>query len=159
MSDRICIMRGGRIVQSGTPNELYDQPVSRYVADFVGKSNFIDGIVSGLSGAEGQVETPSGHRFTGRVSGRLAEGAKASLSIRPEQIGLAHAARAGAEPVNVINRIFLGEHTEYLVRHAALGDLLVLVARQAEATEGSFAPGQTGFIAWAPETGLILGQD
>ncbi len=159
MSDRICIMRGGRIVQAGTPNDLYDQPVSRYVADFVGKSNFIDGTVSALSGAEGQVETPSGHRFTGRFSGRLSEGAKVSLSVRPEQIELAHVGSAGSEPVTVINRIFLGEHTEYLVRHASLGDLLVLVARQAEASEGSFAPGATGYIAWPPETGLILPQD
>ena len=159
MSDRICIMRSGRIVQSGSPNALYDQPTSRYVADFVGKSNFIDGNLTGLSGAEGQIETASGHHFAGRLSGDLAQGARVSLSIRPEQIGLAHAMRAGTEPVTVINRIFLGEHTEYLVRHAALGDLLVLVARQAEASEGSFAPGEAGHISWAPETGLILPQD
>ncbi|MBA3910292.1 MAG: spermidine/putrescine ABC transporter ATP-binding protein [Rhodobacter sp.] len=159
MSDRICIMRGGRIVQSGSPNALYDQPVSRYVADFVGKSNFIDGIVTAQSGKDGQVETALGQRFAGRLSGSLEQGTKASLSIRPEQIGLTHAPRGGAEPVSVINRIFLGEHTEYLVRHATLGDLLVLVARQAEASEGGFAPGDAGFISWAPETGLILGQD
>ena len=60
--------------------------------------------------------------------------------------------------MTVINRIFLGEHTEYLVRHAALGDLTVLVARQAEAREGSFAPGDAGFVSWAPEAGLILAQ-
>ncbi len=159
MSDRICIMRGGRIVQSGSPNALYDQPNSRYVADFVGKSNFIDGTLSALSGTDGKVQTGSGHSFAGRMLGPLAQGAKVSLSIRPEQIGLSHMASLGAEPVTVINRIFLGEHTEYLVRHAALGDLLVLVARQAEAAAGSFAHGATGYVKWAPETGLILEQD
>jgi spermidine/putrescine transport system ATP-binding protein len=159
MSDRICIMRGGRIVQSGSPLALYDQPVSRYVADFVGKSNFIDGTLAAATATEGQVQALSGHRFAGRLSGPLAQGAKVSLSIRPEQIELTHAARAGAEPVTVINRIFLGEHTEYLARHGALGELLVLVARQAEASEGAFAPGEAGFISWAPETGLILAQD
>jgi spermidine/putrescine transport system ATP-binding protein len=159
MSDRICIMQGGRIVQSGSPNALYDQPVNRYVADFVGKSNFIDGTLAAVSEGGGQVLTASGHRFGGRLSGPLTQGSKVSLSIRPEQIGLTHQARGEAEPVTVINRIFLGEHTEYLVRHAALGDLLVLVARQAEAAEGSFAPGATGYVTWAPETGLILGQD
>ncbi len=159
MSDRICIMRGGRIVQSGSPTALYDQPISRYVADFVGKSNFIDGTLSVLSSADGLVGTASGHGFAGRLSGPLAQGSKVSLSIRPEQIGLAHTAREGAEPVTVVNRIFLGEHTEYLVRHAALGDLLVLVARQAEAAEGSFDPGTMGHVTWAPETGLILEQD
>ncbi len=159
MSDRICIMRSGRIVQAGTPAALYDQPASRYVADFVGKSNFIDGTVSALSQAEGQIETPSGLRYAGRVSGALAQGAKATLSIRPEQIELAHIARSGAEPVTVINRIFLGEHTEYLVRHAALGDLLVLVARQAEANTGSFVPGEAGFVSWEPKNALIVIED
>ncbi|MCX7288475.1 MAG: ABC transporter ATP-binding protein [Rhodobacterales bacterium] len=159
MSDRICIMQSGRIVQSGSPTALYDQPVSRYVADFVGKSNFIDGTLMTRSGNAGQVQTATGHRFAGRLAGPLGPGANASLSIRPEQIGLAHAARDGAEPVTVINRIFLGEHTEYLVRHAALGDLLVLVARQAEAAEGGFAPGDAGHVTWAPEAGLILGLD
>jgi spermidine/putrescine transport system ATP-binding protein len=159
MSDRICIMRGGRIVQAGTPLELYDRPVSRYVADFVGKSNFIDGTVSALSATEGQIETVSGLYFAGRISGRLAQGAKAALSIRPEQIDLARIPSAGAEPVTVINRIFLGEHTEYLVRHAALGDLLVLVARQAEANAGGFAPGETGFVSWAPQAALIVIED
>ena len=43
MSDRVCVMREGRIVQSGSPRELYDKPVNRYVADFVGKSNFFAG--------------------------------------------------------------------------------------------------------------------
>jgi spermidine/putrescine transport system ATP-binding protein len=159
MSDRICVMRGGRIVQSGSPNALYDQPVSRYVADFVGKSNFIDGTLTALSGTTGRIDPPAGPGFSGRVSGSLTLGEKVSLSIRPEQIELGHHARDGAENVTVINRIFLGEHTEYLVRHAALGDLLVLVARQAEAAEGSFAPGDAGFMTWAPDAGLILAQD
>lgn len=159
MSDRICIMRGGRIVQAGSPLALYDQPNSRYVADFVGKSNFIDGTVVALTASGGQIETAAGQRFSGRLSGALPQGAKAALSIRPEQIDLAHSARDGSEPVTVINRIFLGEHTEYLVRHANLGDLLVLVARQAEASAGSFAPGSTAHLSWAPETALILPQD
>jgi spermidine/putrescine transport system ATP-binding protein len=147
MSDRICIMRGGRIVQSGSPNALYDQPSSRY------------GTLTAISTTDGQIKSASGLHFAGRVSSSLVPGAKAALSIRPEHIDLARSVRAGAEHVTVINRIFLGEHTEYLVRHASLGDLLVLVARQAEASAGSFAPGDAGYISWAPETGLILPQD
>jgi spermidine/putrescine transport system ATP-binding protein len=159
MSDRICIMRAGRIVQSGSPNALYDQPVNRYVADFVGKSNFINGTLAKVSGAMGQVESAVGPSFSGRVSPLAVPGTKASLSIRPEQVGLAHTARDGAHAVSVVNRIFLGEHTEYLVRHAVLGDLLVLVARQAEASEGSFASGDAAFASWEPENALILSED
>jgi spermidine/putrescine transport system ATP-binding protein len=159
MSDRICIMQSGRIVQVGSPTALYDQPVNRYVADFVGKSNFIEGTLSAQTGADGQVLTTTGQTFAGRLAGPLVTGAKVSLSIRPEQICLSHATRPGAEPVTVINRIFLGEHTEYLVRHTSLGDLLVLVARQTEAAEGGFAPGDAGHVTWAPGTGLILGHE
>ncbi len=49
MSDRICIMRDGRVVQSGSPRELYDQPTNLYVADFVGKSHFIAGSVTNVN--------------------------------------------------------------------------------------------------------------
>ena len=159
MSDRICIMRGGRIVQSGSPNALYDQPTSRYVADFVGKSNFIDGSFSTGPDGVGQITMASGKRFQGRVAIPLGPGSTATLSIRPEQIELTRTAHAASEPVSVVNRIFLGEHTEYLVRHTVLGDLLVLVARQAEATVGSFGPGDAAFIGWAKTSALILAND
>jgi spermidine/putrescine transport system ATP-binding protein len=158
MSDRICVMRGGRIVQSGSPDALYDRPATRYVADFVGKSNFLDGVFQ-MDAKGGRIVTASGLGFSGCPADGLTPGARAALCIRPEQIELTHATRAGAEPVTVINRIFLGEHTEYLVRHAALGDLLVLVARQAEAVEGGFEPGASGHVGWAAEKALILGED
>jgi spermidine/putrescine transport system ATP-binding protein len=61
--------------------------------------------------------------------------------------------------VTVVNRIFLGEHTEYLVRNADLGEFLVLVSRQAEAVEGAFEPGDTAFAAWQDGAALILGDD
>src|SRR5206468_7415522 len=47
MSGRVCVMREGRIIQTGSPRELYDKPINRYVADFVGKSNFFKGPSSG----------------------------------------------------------------------------------------------------------------
>ena len=159
MSDRICIMRSGRIVQSGSPHALYDQPISRYVADFVGKSNFINGVFATGPDGFGQITTPAGRHYAGRIAAPLSAGVAASLSIRPEQIELTHITRVAGEPVTIINRIFLGEHTEYLVRHAVLGDLLVLVARKAEASEGSFGPGDAGFIGWATDAALILAQD
>jgi spermidine/putrescine transport system ATP-binding protein len=156
MSDRICIMQSGQIVQIGSPTELYDRPLNRYVADFVGKSNFIDGEFARSSASGGAVKTRFGAMFAGRVVGQPEDRAQVTLSVRPEQLELTHKARPDLRPVQVINRIFLGEHTEYLVRDADLGEMLVLVARQAEAAEGAFAPGDTAFIGWADETALIL---
>ena len=156
MSDRICIMRAGKIVQTGTPRQLYDAPNSRYVADFVGKSNFFDGPLARIDGGIGTVDLP-GQSGKGRLGQGMAVGASVSLSVRPEQIALTH--KAAAIPVQVKNRIFLGEHTEYLVNSPVLGDFLVLVSRQAEAQEAAFEPGDTAYADWKPDTALILIND
>jgi spermidine/putrescine transport system ATP-binding protein len=151
MSDRICIMRAGRIVQIGSPRDLYDAPISRYVADFVGKSNFFDGVLSAVHGPIGTVQG-----LQGRLGPGVTQGQGVSLSVRPEQISLSRS--TGPVPVTIRNRIFLGEHTEYLAA-SPLGDFLILVSRQAEATQGGFAPGDSGFAHWNPDTALILSND
>jgi spermidine/putrescine transport system ATP-binding protein len=160
MSDRICIMRGGRIVQVGTPRQLYDRPASRYVADFVGKSNFFPGRVTAVAAGRTELATAGGHRIAGSAPVEFAAGRTATASLRPEQIAL-HRKGAGGFglPVTVINRIFLGEHTEYLVLNADLGAFLVLVSRQAEAVEGEFEPGDEAMAAWQDGAALILGDD
>jgi spermidine/putrescine transport system ATP-binding protein len=162
MSDRICIMRGGRIVQVGSPRELYDRPASRYVADFVGKSNFFQGQVTAAAEGRTLLTLASGRVIAGTAPVAVAAGRSATASLRPEQIALYRqpsAQRESGLQVTVINRIFLGEHTEYLVRNADLGDFLVLVSRQAEAVEGGFEPGDAAFAAWQDETALILADD
>jgi spermidine/putrescine transport system ATP-binding protein len=162
MSDRICVMQAGRIVQVGSPRALYDQPTTRYVADFVGKTNFFEGKVAVAADAECEIVI-AGRRLSGPTPQPLVAGQIASLSLRPEQIALRRGPVESAGqitlPVAVRARIFLGEHTEYLVRHADLGEFLVLVARQAEAQEGAFEPGQSAHATWRDGTGPILGKD
>jgi spermidine/putrescine transport system ATP-binding protein len=160
MSDRICIMRGGKIVQVGGPRELYDRPASRYVADFVGKSNFFPGRVATVAAGRTELAAAGGHRIAGNAPVKIATGQPATASLRPEQIALQRQSAGGnALPVRVINRIFLGEHTEYLVRNPDLGDFLVLVSRQAEAVEGGFEPGDEALASWPDGVALILGDD
>ncbi|WP_267634342.1 ABC transporter ATP-binding protein [Frigidibacter sp. RF13] len=157
MSDRICIMREGRIVQIGSPRELYDQPRNRYVADFVGKSNFFTGRVTALTDGQARLEGAGGLVFSGSVGDGVRVDTAATASIRPEQIVLA---RSGPGlQVSVVNRIFLGEHTEYLVRNPDVGEFLILASRQAEAGEGNFEPGQTGFARWPENAARILTND
>jgi len=160
MSDRICIMRAGRIVQIGTPSDLYDQPVNSYVADFVGKSNFFPGTVEQVNGVAAVVRC-SVAAMQGRMtegSDRLAPGEAAVIALRPELIELRRpqeAAEAAARGV-VKNRIFLGEHTEYLVATEGLGDVLSLVSKHVEATRGGFQPGDEVQVAWPPGSALAL---
>ena len=133
MSDRVCVMREGRIVQTGSPRELYDQPVNRYVADFVGKTNFF----KGPSKAE-------------------------VLSIRPEQIEIAANLKALPEglsarvPVKVLNRIFLGEHTEYVVASEQLGEFMVMAPRKTERDAGVYDIGDMIAAGWRAEAERIL---
>ena len=89
LSDRICVMRAGRIVQVGSPQDLYDHPNSRYVADFVGTSNFFDGRIETVGGGRADLVTSSGLKLEGRASAGLAGGVEGCLSIRPEQIRIA----------------------------------------------------------------------
>ena len=165
MSDRICIMRDGRIVQSGTPRELYDEPINRYVADFVGKTNFFNGLVSESSDSNVTVKTESGLALVGaqaKGSPRLANGSQACVAVRPEMISIG-AAGETIDSTNiaiqgqVMNRIFLGEHSEYLVATEGYGDVMVLSPKYIESTTRSFAPGDKVFISWEPQAALILG--
>lgn len=154
MSDRICIMREGRIVQIGSPQELYDRPNSRYVADFVGTSNFFNGKVTDQSGALTTVLLENGMSMQGAPGGELADRQDVCVSVRPEQMKL-HRQGNGVN-VEVRNRIFLGEHTEYLVNHETLGDFLVLSPRQSELNEGPFDVGDKATVSWDSSTALIL---
>jgi spermidine/putrescine transport system ATP-binding protein len=136
MSDRVCVMREGRIVQSGSPRELYDRPVSRYVADFVGKTNF----------------------FAGPSVDQL-------LSVRPELIEIAASegdlpeGLSARVPVKVLNRIFLGEHTEYVVANDRLGEFMIMAPRKSEREAGVYDIGDTIAAGWRAEAERILPKD
>lgn len=160
MSDRICIMRDGRIVQTGSPQQLYDRPANRYVAGFVGTTNFFDGTISNAAAESAEVRLATGQIVTGQNYSGLQLGEDVSLSIRPEQIHLSKSDKSGNDlEVTVLNRIFLGEHTEYLVRHDTLGEFLVLSPRQTELNEGSFNVDERPFASWDAGGALILSRD
>ena len=166
MSDRICIMRDGQAVQSGSPRELYDQPINRYVADFVGKSNFITGRISSVNGQSVDVQSDNGRVFScgsRSVARDLTVGTDASVAIRPELITIgpskADAKKLGTDivlPGRIKNRIFLGEHTEYLVSTPEIGDILVLSPKHVENVRGSFGQGEEVAIGWTSEVALAL---
>lgn len=165
MSDRICIMRDGHIVQTGSPRDLYDQPANRYVADFVGKSNFIGGEVSAISGSSVDIKCSNGEIFSCRSSNRdgFSIGEPASVAVRPEVIAIG-SVDADRETLGtdvsltgrVKNRIFLGEHTEYLVSTRQYGDILVLSPKNIENVRGSFDREQDVSIGWKNDTALAL---
>lgn len=165
MSDRVCIMNDGRIVQIGTPRDLYDRPTDRYVADFVGRSNFFDGVIVGGTDGVLDIELEGGGAIkAARPDNQqgFASGDRVSVSIRPEQMVVARdQARIAAEnglttSALVLNRIFLGEHTEYLLRSDRLGEFLVLSPRQSESNEPPLDQGETVHVGCSAEAALVL---
>ena len=115
MSDRIAIMRAGRIVQLGAPRELYDRPETRFVADFLGKSNFIAGRVAEVAGDIALIETTDG-RFRHALGGRaLDAGQDVLLALRPQALRLGPGGD-NALAARVETAIFLGTHAELTLR-------------------------------------------
>ena len=165
MSDRICIMREGQIIQSGSPRELYDEPVNRYVADFVGKTNIFNGDVVEVADSGISVKSETGQVLVGAPSKGapvLANGDKACVAVRPEMISIASAGGTVnctniAIKGQVMNRIFLGEHSEYLVATEGYGEVMVLSPKSVESINKSFSPGDSVSISWRPEAVLVLG--
>ena len=164
MSDRICIMREGQIIQSGSPRELYDEPINRYVADFVGKTNFFSGEVVDVSDLKVTIKSESGQVFVGAQAKRatgLAIGSKACVAVRPEMISITDSPANSSTNIaihgQVMNRIFLGEHSEYLIATEGCGDVLVLSPKSIESNSRSFAPGDNVSLSWKPDAVLVLG--
>jgi spermidine/putrescine transport system ATP-binding protein len=166
MSDRVCIMREGEIVQIGSPLDLYDRPRNRYVADFVGKSNFFDGVVERIDRQKIEIKLDCGITVGLNAAPGSSEhksGDRVCLSVRPEQMSLTRSEDqlpidcAVKIKARVMNRIFLGEQTEYLLRDERLGDFLVLSPRQNELSERPFETNETVFVAWNRDTTLVLG--
>jgi len=110
MSDRMAVMREGRIEQLGLPEALYERPQSRFVAQFLGTSN----LIPARARAEHEVETPLGPL---RVLQKLAVGQDYTLSIRPEKVRLSRRGPNGGNRVTarVDDIIYTGAENQYLL--------------------------------------------
>jgi spermidine/putrescine transport system ATP-binding protein len=95
MSDRVAVMRGGVIEQIGTPRDIYESPASRFVAGFVGESNFLDGEVVGLPGPGRIAARVEGLDCVLRCERRCAVGDKVLVLLRPEDLRLLALGQAG----------------------------------------------------------------
>jgi spermidine/putrescine transport system ATP-binding protein len=109
MSNRIALMRDGRIEQVGSPEEIYDRPANGYVADFIGNANSMAVSVRSLEGDVAEVAAP-GLKARGVAHPALAEGGSGRLVVRPERCRLTSAA-AGASFTGIVREVvFLGLH-------------------------------------------------
>ena len=151
-SDRIAVMNHGRIEQVDHPRALYNKPKTRFVAGFIGRTNFIEGTSNGqdisfdgfaLPRAGFEREVPSG--------------AKAVFSVRPHSLRLSEApsaARNGCASVGVVvvERAFLGEHWDYVVRPRESA----LTLRVTTSPMDDFAVGATAWLEFEPRQMALI---
>jgi spermidine/putrescine transport system ATP-binding protein len=148
MSDRIAVMHAGRVEQLGTPEELYERPATRFVADFIGTTNLLRGVIE----ADGQVRLSSGE-LTRAAHDGLATGDTVELSVRPEAISLVPAEATGALRATVAQAAYLGTNVTYQVRTAGGLDLSILASK----TGPRLPVGSDVAVSWPASECLVLG--
>ncbi len=155
MSDRICVMREGRIEQIGTPQELYFRPRNIFVADFLGESNLLAGRLADVSGGYGVVELATGHRVRGIAVEPLPRGASVRVMVRPEAITpVPHAAGENAIRARPTDRVISGGTTKCFYRGDDGAELRVQVLTR-QCANGGAQDGEA-FLTWDSEASVIL---
>jgi len=112
VSDQIIVMKDGEVAQKGAPRDLYDQPVSAFIADFMGEANVVPCDVIGIDGDHATINVEG---LTHRISGRNMRPGPAQLAVRPNAITLAPK-NGGAYSGRITHAAYLGDHVEYEVK-------------------------------------------
>jgi putative spermidine/putrescine transport system ATP-binding protein len=151
MADKVAVMSNGRILQIGTPTDIYDRPGSRFVAEFLGTSNIFEGTASAdgtqllLPGRGGEIAVP--------LEKPASPGLPLTLSVRPERMRLGKPGHAGPNfEARIVGSVFRGNYAAYQLDVPELGREL-FAYRQADGPLGtvSFHLGEVLTLGWDPQ--------
>jgi spermidine/putrescine transport system ATP-binding protein/putrescine transport system ATP-binding protein len=145
LADRIALLDRGRIVQLATPRELYDRPVNRFAADFIGLMNFIEGAANGsgfVAKNIGALPAPGG---TGTI-----------LAIRPERVRLSDRAEAGAIAGEIEGAAFLGQDVVAHVTVQGLDRPIIARLAAGHALAAKLARGHQVWLNWQADQAVLL---
>jgi iron(III) transport system ATP-binding protein len=120
LSDRVVVMDGGRIMQVGTPQDVYRDPATPFIADFIGGSNFLAGTVVTVMEGWALVSLPDGQTLSVAAARGMLPGRQVTVSVRPEAVHLVQAGDAQRAQMNllrgrIVQREFLGPRYQYAV--------------------------------------------
>jgi ABC-type Fe3+/spermidine/putrescine transport system ATPase subunit len=158
MSDRVAVMNDGKVAQVGRPEELYDRPSSRFVASFIGESNFLPAIVRGVED-DVVVAECDGAIIRAICPSKPESGAKVTLTTRPERLRFADGDWTSKTPQNrirvtVTEAVFAGERCRYMLR-AADGTTIVLKEPSSAAIRRR-SVGEQAEIAWSVADTILV---
>ena len=159
MSDYIAVMNAGKILQLGRATEIYEEPETKFVADFIGESNFVEGYVRALDGQTARVEANTLSILANKRAG-ISEGQKVFIAIRPERIVLVKEPFQGLVnqyPGKIEAMVYSGSTTMYQVR---INDQVLLNVREGNAGKVDAASdlrvGDAVWAYWEPQNARIL---
>ena len=153
MSDRIAVMHGGEALQVDDPRTIYDHPTSRFVADFIGTTNFLEAKVASVDGGGVVSDVEGLGPMHSPAANNLRAGQAVTLAVRPEKIRVVHAGEAvngdNAASGKIAEIVFVGNDTQVFVR---LPNGALVITRQqnrdADASIALLAIGDDITIAW-----------
>ncbi|MBO9306084.1 ABC transporter ATP-binding protein [Thermomicrobium sp.] len=161
MSDRIAVMNAGRVLQVGTPMEIYERPASRFVADFIGESNFLRGTVQAASSAAATVVIADRFPVEVPADRQLTVGQEVTVAVRPEKVRLVPVEAPEANGLlhgRIEEVIYIGTDTFYVVRVS--DDTTIRVRSQNDRNRldgGLLLPvGTPVSLTWATDAARIL---
>ena len=163
MSDRIAVMDAGKMLQVASPTEIYERPTSRFVADFIGEANFLDGTVIEVADELVAVRDTNGLTMRAETFTPVQVGQQVTVSIRPEKAYLATerpSRETNVFPVQVNRVAYIGSDTRIVV---TLGegqrfDVWEANDRSTLDRNAYWQPGEQGWLWWPEDNALVLAE-
>ena len=163
MSDRIAVMSFGKVLQMGPAVEIYERPVNRFVADFIGESNFLEGKVKSVKEKQAVVYISAWEQeLTGLVTSKVNAGDDVAVSIRPEKIHLSDqaASQGNSFEATIVNTVYIGSDTHVYVD--VRGQRLKVWEQNRISTldpNAYYHNGEKAYLSLMPENTLVLPKD
>ena len=157
LSDRIAVMNDGKILQVGTPSEIYDSPRSRFVADFIGTSNFLEGML--ISESEIVLTTEPPLKIASAPNSDVPLNTPVTVAIRPERFELKTTPLSDVPnflPGVIQDESYLGTTLQYTVQTDYPTPLIAHQQNTGTKDTQRFKRGDTVYLQWVPENAIIL---
>jgi len=160
MSDRIAVMHAGRVIQVGSPAEIYEHPRTEFVARFIGDANLFHGTIRELDGGTATVVGSEGIGWRVPVIAPAAVGAAIQVAVRPEWHEMFrhpwNADHRNGFPGAIREVVFLGEQRHALVTLDHGAEVRVAIGRSASADPPTWRVGDRVWVTWRPEDAQVL---
>ena len=160
VADRIGVMDRGRLIQVAPPSEIYEQPNSRWVADFIGDVNLIEGRVVAADATGTTIESAVAGRVRAGATREAKPGDTVWIALRPEKVRIARVSPAMADENWIPGRVwdigYLGDLSTYKVQLDNGFVMHVAEANMARLIERPIRWNDQVWLSWAPDAGVVL---